>query len=216
MDSLESDLKNYKSLFEEIAQNDNNIYLNKSFQDALQYIDDDTECCCCKVHRRTSNRSFISGGAVTNTKSFNVQTMYNTIWIGEMKNATDYIEYLNETRRVSFSSLNRDNRSNYYNSMVNDSHSPSNEIRGLPTESGKRNHLQVPKLDLPAEHMRRTPEFESISKKIDEIHTLDSSVSSLIYKSIEVHADILVSVQGPCFLYLENSKQYIAAFVRFM
>jgi hypothetical protein len=213
MDSLESDLKNYKSLFEEIAQNDTNIYLDKSFQNIVQYADDDDahndnddECCCCKVHRRENRRksSFISGGAITNTKSFNVP-IYNTIWIGEMKNATDYIEYLNETRRNSFSSLNKDNRSNYYNLMLSDFNSLTScydandsTLSTLTTSSHNRNDdsgknfLQVPKLTVPIDYMRRTPEFECISKKIDEIHTLDSSVSSLIYKSIEVHADILV------------------------
>lgn len=111
MNSHESDLKNYKSLFEEIAQNDSEIYLTKSFHDAIRFgiSDDDsgnnTRCCCCKVHRKqnaselppptsssSSAASFITGGAVTNTKSFNVPTnIYNTIWMGEMKNATDYI-----------------------------------------------------------------------------------------------------------------------------
>src|SRR5690349_10891893 len=109
MSSLESELKNYKSLYDEIAQNDSKIYLNNSISDDIIRYDDETtvQCCCCKVHRR--HNSFIAGGAVT--KPFNI---YNTIWIGEMKNATDYIEYLNETRRNSFSSLNKDNRSNYY------------------------------------------------------------------------------------------------------
>lgn len=218
MDSHGSDLKNYKSLFEEIAQNDSEIYLTKSFQDAIRYSDnnnsstnsgdDDTRCCCCKVHRRqrqTTNQaptSFIAGGAVTNTKSFSVSNnnIYNTIWIGEMKNATDYIEYLNETRRNSFSSLNKDNRSNYYNLMRNESHSLNGysdaTTISVPDNAGDgtKNFLQVPKLELPHEHMRRTPEFIDISKKIDQIHTLDSNVSSLIYKSIEVHADILVRI----------------------
>lgn len=210
MESLGSDLKNYKSLFEEMAQNDSELYLTKSFQDAIRYSDsnnniggnDETRCCCCKVHRRqkqTTNQkptSFIPGGAVTNTKSLNVSTnIYNTIWIGEMKNATDYIEYLNETRRNSFSSLNKDNRSNYYNLMRNESHSlnytdaSSNSTRESHSDETK-NFLQVPKLEI--EHMRRTPEFKDISKRIDQIHTLDANVSSLIYKSIEVHADILV------------------------
>jgi hypothetical protein len=217
MESLGSDLKNYKSLFEEIAQNDSEIYLTKSFQDAIRYSDgnnnngssksgdDEIRCCCCKVHRRQRQNtnqmatSFIAGGAVTNTKSFSVSNnIYNTIWISEMKNATDYIEYLNETRRNSFSSLNKDNRSNYYNLMKNESHSLSGytdastiSVRDSINGRGK-NFLQVPKLELPHEHMRRTPEFEDISKKIDQIHTLDANVSSLIYKSIEVHADILV------------------------
>jgi hypothetical protein len=205
MNSLESDLKNYKSLFEEVAQNDSEIYLTKSFQDAIRYgCDDDssstTRCCCCKVHRKQNANfpptSFIAGGAVTNTKSsFNV---YNTIWMGEMKNATDYIEYLNETRRNSFSSLNKDNRSNYYNLKRNDYHSLNNEGSDASkkdsgiSEGSDRNFLQVPKLNIPPEHMRSTPEFEDISKQIDQIHKLDSNVSSLIYKSIEVHADILV------------------------
>lgn len=224
MNSLESDLKNYKSLFEEIAQNDSEIYLTKSFQDAIRYganSDDDngnsTSCCCCKVHRKqnanklapppptmTTTTTFIAGGVVTNTKSLNVPNIYNQMWISEMKNATDYIEYLNETRRNSFSSLNKDNRSNYYNLMRGDYHSLTtvegvdmmSSIRdsGISSEDGNsgKNFLQVPKLNLPHEHMRKTPEFEDISKKIDEIHTLDSNVSSLIYKSIEVHADILV------------------------
>jgi hypothetical protein len=203
MNSLESDLKNYKSLFEEVAQNDSEIYLTKSFQDAIRYgCDEDstTRCCCCKVHRKQNANfpptSFIAGGEVTNTKSLNV---YNTIWMGEMKNATDYIEYLNNTRRNSFSSLNKDNRSNYYNNLKrSDYHSlnyegsdTSKKDSGISEGSGK-NFLQVPKLNLPPEHMRKTPEFEDISKQIDQIHVLDSNVSSLIYKSIEVHADILV------------------------
>lgn len=192
MDSLESDLKNYKSLFEEIAQNNSEIYLNKSFQDVIQY--DDTTCCCCKIHRR-QNHNFIAGGAITNTKSFNQAPIYNTIWLGEMKNATDYIEYLNETRRNSFSSLNKDNRSNYYNLMRNDLPSHNNDEEQVDTSrESDKNFLQVPKFDKSSEHMRRTPEFDGISKKIDEIHKLDSSVSSLIYKSIEVHADILVRI----------------------
>lgn len=219
MNSHESDLKNYKSLFEEIAQNDSEIYLTKSFHDAIRFgiSDDDsgnnTRCCCCKVHRKqnaselppptsssSSAASFITGGAVTNTKSFNVPTnIYNTIWMGEMKNATDYIEYLNETRRNSFSSLNKDNRSNYYNLMRGDYHSLTTtdgdimSVRdsGISGCEGK-NFLQVPKHILPQDHMRRTPEFKDISKRIDQLQELDSNVSSLIYKSIEVHADILV------------------------
>lgn len=192
MDTMESDLKNYKSLFEEIAQNNSEIYLDKSFQDVIQYADD-TACCCCKIHRR-QNHNFIAGGAITNTKSFNQAPMYNTIWLGEMKNATDYIEYLNETRRNSFSSLNKDNRSNYYNLMRNDlpTHNNDNDDQPDTSRESDKNFLQVPKFDKSSEHMRRTPEFDGISKKIDEIHKLDSSVSSLIYKSIEVHADILV------------------------
>lgn len=193
MDTIESDLKNYKSLFEEIAQNNNEIYLNQSFRDAIRYADD-TTCCCCKIHRR-QNRNFIPGGAVTNTKSFSHHApIYNTIWLGEMKNATDYIEYLNETRRNSFCSLNKDNRSNYYNLVLNDLQSGNfdgDNSRNCSLGNVK-SFLQVPKLDISHEHMRRTPEFVDISKKIDQIHTLDSSVSSLIYKSIEVHADILV------------------------
>lgn len=213
INSLESDLKNYKSLFEEIAQNDSEIYLTKSFQDAIRFgiSDDDsgtnnTRCCCCKVHRKQNatptSASFIPGGAVTNTKSFNVPNIYNTIWMGEMKNATDYIEYLNETRRNSFNSLNKNNRSNYYNLMRGDYHSLTTttttdgdgmSVRdsGISGCEGK-NFLQVPKHNLPHDHMRRTPEFEDISKKIDQLQELDSNVSSLIYKSIEVHADILV------------------------
>jgi uncharacterized protein YcgL (UPF0745 family) len=195
MSSLESDLKNYKSLYEEIAQNDSKIYLNNSITDDIIRYDDDTnaQCCCCKVHRRQN--SFITGGAVTTLKPFNVP-IYNTIWIGEMKNATDYIEYLNETRRNSFSSLNKDNRSNYYKLMLSDYTSLNNEhnsnnssVKNSIDSSG--NFLQVPKQSVD-EHLRRTPEFDDISRRIDQIHTLDSSVSSLIYKSIEVHADILV------------------------
>lgn len=220
MNSLESDLKNYKSLFEEIAQNDSEVYLTKSFHDAIRFgavSDDDNSnnarCCCCKVHRKQNaselppptTASFIPGGAVTNTKSFNVPTtnnIYNTIWMGEMKNATDYIEYLNETRRNSFSSLNKDNRSNYYNLMRGDYHSLTTtdgdvmSVRdsGISGCEGK-NFLQVPKLNLPHEHMRRTPEFKDISMRINQLQELDSNVSSLIYKSIEVHADILVCFQ---------------------
>lgn len=211
MDSLDSDTKNYKSLFEEIAQNDSELYLKKTFEDAVRFSDsnnneqsksgdDDTKCCCCKVHRRQRQNtnqmptSFIAGGEVRSQLSVS-NNIYDTIW----KNATDYIEYLNETRRNSFSSLNKDNRSNYYNLMLNDSHS-LNGYTDAPTISVRdsingANFLQVPKLELPCtEQMRRTPIFEDISKKIDQIHTLDSNVSSLIYKSISVHADILVRI----------------------
>jgi hypothetical protein len=197
MSSLESDLKNYKSLYEEIAQNDSKIYLNNSITDDIIRYDDEAnaQCCCCKVHRRQN--SFITGGAVTALKPFNIP-IYNTIWIGEMKNATDYIEYLNETRRNSFNSLNKDNRSNYYKLMLGDYNSMNNEHanNNKNTEnSNTANFLQVPKISVD-EHLRRTPEFNEISQRIDQIHTLDSSVSSLIYKSIEVHADILVRVNG--------------------
>lgn len=186
MSSLESDSKNYKSLYEEIAQNDSQIYLNNSISDdIIRYAGETTQCCCCKVHRRRN--SFITGGAVT--KPFNIP-IYNTIWIGEMKNATDYIEYLNETRRNSFSSLNKDNRSNYYKLLLGDNNSLNSDLNNN-NNNGTGNFLQVPKLAVD-EHLRRTPEFDDISNKIDQIHALDSSVSSLIYKSIEVHADILV------------------------
>lgn len=193
--SLESDLKNYKSLYEEIAQNDSKIYLNDSISnDIISYVDETAaQCCCCKVHRRQN--SFIAGGAVT--KPFNIP-LYNTIWIGEMKNATDYIEYLNETRRNSFNSLNKDNRSNYYKLMLADNHSLNNDYIAKNNKSSNSvnssgNFLQVPKLT-DDEQLRRTPFQTDISKKIDQIYALDSSVSSLIYKSIEVHADILVRV----------------------
>lgn len=197
--SLESDAKNYKSLYEEIAQNDSKVYLNNSLTDDIIRFDGESdECCCCKVHRRQN--SFIAGGAVT--KPFNIP-IYNTIWVGEMRNATDYIEYLNETRRNSFSSLNKDIRSNYYKLLPPDNHSlndyevkrnysrNSQTSNAITSQSG--NFLQVPKQN--EEYLRRplTPAFEDISRKIDEITTLDSSVSTLIYKSIEVHADILVS-----------------------
>lgn len=190
MSSLESDSKNYKSLYEEIAQNDSQLYLNNSkFDESVSYGDETTECCCCEVHRRR-NSSFIAGGAVT--KTFNIP-IYNTIWIGEMKNATDYIEYLNETRRNSFSSLNKDNRSNYYKLLLDDNHSMNNDSKVCNNNgiSNSGNFLQVPTLHFD-ERLCRTPEFDDISKKIDQIHLLNSSVSSLIYKSIEVHADILV------------------------
>lgn len=200
--SMESNLKNYKSLYEEIAQNDSKIYLNNSITDDIIRYDDEAnaQCCCCKVHRRQN--SFITGGAVTALKPFNIP-IYNTIWIGEMKNATDYIEYLNETRRNSFSSLNKDNRSNYYKLMLGDYNSLNNEhdLNNNNNNSTDKNSidssgnfLQVPKLSID-EHLRRTPEFDDISRRIDQIHTLDSSVSSLIYKSIEVHADILVRMR---------------------
>jgi hypothetical protein len=198
MSSLESDLKNYKSLYEEIAQNDSKIYLNNSITDDIIRYDDEAnaQCCCCKVHRRQN--SFITGGAVTALKPFNIP-IYNTIWIGEMKNATDYIEYLNETRRNSFNSLNKDNRSNYYKLMLGDYNSMNNEHDSNNNKNSENsntgNFLQVPKISID-EHLRRTPEFNEISQRIDQIHTLDSSVSSLIYKSIEVHADILVRVNG--------------------
>jgi hypothetical protein len=196
--SLDSDSKNYKSLYEEIAQNDTKIYLNNSLtDDIIRYVDEAAEqqCCCCKIHRRQN--SFITGGAVT-SKPFNIP-IYNTIWIGEMKNATDYISYLNETRRNSFNSLNKDNRSNYYKLMLSDNNSLNNDYDVNNNSIGSNNNnnnnsgnfLQVPKLKID-DQLRRTPEFDDISKKIDQIHTLDSSVSTLIYKSIEVHADILV------------------------
>ncbi|KAG5682401.1 hypothetical protein PVAND_011754 [Polypedilum vanderplanki] len=199
-DLLDNESKNYKSLFEEVAQNDSQLYLDKSFQNAIRYGNDKAQCCCCKVHRK-QNRHFIPDGAVTNlnpnTKYQNAP-IYNSILMGEMKNATDYIEYLNETRRNSFSSLNKDNRSNYYNSILNGDNqissinyeSMNSEILLIGNESGN-NFLQVPKLEITNEHMRRTPEFIDISNKIDQIHSLDSSVSLLIYKCVEVHADIL-------------------------
>lgn len=187
-DSIESDLKNYKSLkeeiYEEIAQNDSKIYLNKSQSDDIigRFVDEtNSQCCCCKVHRRPN--SFIAGGAVTSVVSrpFNVP-IYNTIWIGEMKNATDYISYLNETRRYSFNSLNKDNRSHYDKLLLGDNNSLKNSTK----------FLQVPKQPID-NYLRKTPEFDEISKKItSEISYLGTSVSSLIYKSIEVHADILV------------------------
>lgn len=183
LSSLESDSKNYKSLFEEIAQNDTTIYLNDSLSDdIIRYVDETTQCCCCKVHRRQS--SFIAGAPVS--KTFNIP-MYNTIWIGEMKNATDYIEYLNETRRNSFNSLNKDNRSNYYKLMLSDEVNSSSK-----TKSRNDNFLQVPTLTANEHQRPLTPEFKDISMKIDQIHTLDQSTNQLIYKAIEVHADILV------------------------
>ena len=197
LSSLESDLKNYKSLYEEFAQNDSKIYLNSSITDDIIRYDDEpnAQCCCCKVHRRQN--SFITGGAVTALKPFNIP-MYNTIWIGEMKNATDYIEYLNETRRNSFSSLNKDNRSNYYNLMLGDYNSMNNEHDTANNSNSNGDSinntgkfLQVPSISVD-KHLKRTPELEDISKRIDQIHMLDSSVSTFIYKSIEVHADILV------------------------
>lgn len=201
--------KNYKSLFDEIAQNDTKIYLTSGFADDLP----SSECCCCRVHRRSS---FVSSTTTATAKSFNIPTLYNSIWISEMKNATDYIEYLNETRRNSFYSLNKDNRSNYYRLLLTDNSAmnttddelnwkkssenltATNEVPRRSSASrhskpnGENRFLQVPKFTID-EQLRRSPELEDISKKIDQIHTLDSSVSTLIYKSIEVHADILVS-----------------------
>lgn len=203
MDSLESERKNYKSLYEEIAQNDSKIYLNNSISDdIIRYVDETTtQCCCCKVHRRQN--SFIAGGAVT--KPFNIP-IYNTIWIGEMKNATDYIEYLNETRRNSFNSLNKDNRSNYYKLMLADNHSLNSDYDARNNNNNSNtsvnsggNFLQVPK-STDDEQLRRSPFQTDISKKIDQIYALDSSVSSLIYKSIEVHADILVRTKSFTFV----------------
>lgn len=202
MTELAIDSKNYKSLFEEIAQNDTKIYLTDGYADDPP----STECCCWRAHRRSS---FVSSNVVASAaKPFNIPTLYNTIWISEMKNATDYIEYLNETRRNSFYSLNKDNRSNYYRLLLTDSSSMNTDDelywrksseniaasnKGSKQRSNNENRfLQVPKITID-EQLRRTPEFEDISKKIDQIHKLDSSVSTLIYKSIEVHADILVS-----------------------
>lgn len=210
---LTIDSKNYKSLFDEIAQNDTKIYLTSGFADDLP----SNECCCCRVHRRSSFVSSNVTPTITTAKSFNIPTLYNSIWISEMKNATDYVEYLNETRRNSFYSLNKDNRSNYYRLLLTDNSSAMNmtddELNWkkinenltatdeVPKRSGASRHskpngenrfLQVPKFTID-EQLRRSPELEDISKKIDQIHTLDSSVSKLIYKSIEVHADILVS-----------------------
>lgn len=192
MDSLDADLKNYKSLYEELAQDDSKIYLNNSITENIRYVDESKCCCCCRIHRRQNTSfSFITGGAVT--KPFNIP-IYNTIWLGEMKNATDYIEYLNETRRNSFNSLNKDNRSNYYKLMLSDYNSLNNDMSDFNNNHTKAsgNFLQVPKLNIDDEHFRHTPEFDDISKKIDQIKHLDTNVSSLIYKSIEVHADILV------------------------
>ncbi|CRK99181.1 CLUMA_CG012484, isoform A [Clunio marinus] len=190
MNSLENESKNYKSLYEEIAQNDSKIYLNSTMTDNfMRYGDETDQCCCCKIHRRQHN-NIIAGGAVT--KAFTIP-IYNTIWIGEMKNATDYIEYLNQTRRNSFISLNKDYRSNFYKLMVCDYNSLNNDITHHNISNNNdidKNLLQVPQLHTD-EELRKTPEFDDISKKIEEINTLDTNVSTLIYKSIEVHADIL-------------------------
>lgn len=190
MSSLENDLKNYKSLYEEIAQNDSKMYLNDETDNIARSDENSTECCCCKVHGRRN--SFIAGGAIT--KSPFTIPIYNTIYISEMKNATDYIEYLNETRRNSFNSLNKDNRSHYYKLMLTDSHYNDYDVNNNSViTSQSKNLLQVPNKNAD-DFLRRplTPQFKDISKKIEQIHKLDSSVSSLIYKSIEVHADILV------------------------
>lgn len=204
LSSLESDSKNYKSLFEEIAQNNTKIYLDNP-HDLIRYVDESHDdktqrCCCCKVHRR-------------NSSLVNKIPIYNTIFISEMKNATDYLEYLNETRRNSFNSLNRDNRSNYYRLLLSDAN--SNDLTMKRNECNHKqttDFLQVPKINVD-EQLRRTPEFEDISKKIDQIHTLDSSCSALIIKSIEVHADILVSESEITFLKLFG---YLILLIRLM
>lgn len=43
---------------------------------------------------------------------------------------------------------------------------------------------------------RRTPDFHdnNITRKINEVDLLDNNVNSLIFKTVEVHADILVNI----------------------
>lgn len=219
MNSLETDLHNYKSLYEEIAQEDNNYLQNNTISTSK---DGDEQCCCCNVHRRENNlyNSTITTGttttatttiitsstSTTSRKSFSSYNyydkmpIYNSIWLGEMRNATDYIEYLNKTRRNSNYTNNNNNgssshqankdRSNYYKLSASDYNS-LNHDNDMNNNCNSSNFLQVPKLTMD-EELRRTPEFDDIYRKISEINQLDYSVSALIYKSIEVHADILV------------------------
>ncbi|CAO1385056.1 unnamed protein product [Diamesa hyperborea] len=212
MNSLETDLHNYKSLYEEIAQEDNNYLQNNTISNP-KYGDE--QCCCCNVHRRENNLYNSTATATTTTATTTTTTMtsrksfssynyydkmpiYNSIWLGEMRNATDYIEYLNKTRRNSnYTNNNNGNsshqpnkdRSNYYKLSTSDYNS-LNHDNDMNNNCNSSNFLQVPKLTMD-EELRRTPEFDDIYRKISEINQLDNSVSALIYKSIEVHADIL-------------------------
>ena len=128
-----------------------------------------------------------------------------------MKNAADYCEYLNTKRRNSFNNITNaniinsnkcnkqiNNQANYYQISVDDYSSIENEIRDpLPhpsltknqSKQSNNNFLTVPQMD----DLRKTPEFDDIARKINQINLLDNSVGTLIYKAIEVHADILVS-----------------------
>lgn len=214
MNSLETDLHNYKSLYEEIAQEDNNYLQNNTISNT-KYSDE--QCCCCNVHRRENNLYNSTATATTTTTTMTLTTttttsrkssfssynyydkmpIYNSIWLGEMRNATDYIEYLNKTRRNSNNNngnashqANKD-RTNYYKLSTSDYHSLNHDNDMNNNCNSSSNFLQVPKFTMD-EELRRTPEFDDIYRKISEINHLDNSVSALIYKSIEVHADILV------------------------
>ena len=211
MNSLETDLHNYKSLYEEIAQEDNSYLLNNTISNP-KYGDE--QCCCCNVHRRENNlynstvtatTTMTTMTTTTSRKSFSSYNyydkmpIYNSIWLGEMRNATDYIEYLNKTRRnSSYTNNNNGNSShqpnkdcsNYYKLSTSDYNS-LNHDNDMNNNCNSSNFLQVPKMTMD-EELRRTPEFDDIYRKISEINQLDNSVSALIYKSIEVHADILV------------------------
>lgn len=226
MNSLETDLHNYKSLYEEIAQEDNNYLQNNTISNSKY---DDEQCCCCNVHRRENNlyNSTVTATTTTTTMTLTTPTtsrkssfssynyydkmpIYNSIWLGEMRNATDYIEYLNKTRRNSNNNngnashqANKD-RSNYYKLSTSDYNSLNHDNDMNNNSNSSSNFLQVPKLTMD-EELRRTPEFDDIYRKISQINQLDNSVSALIYKSIEVHADILVRqtfalTNPPCLL----------------
>lgn len=129
-----------------------------------------------------------------------------------MKNAADYELYLNTKRRNSFNNITNANivnsnkcnkhinkNTNYYKISVDDYGSNENEMNdslqvfSMSTNLLKKpnsNFLSVPQLT--DDDLRKTPEFDDIARKINQINLLDNSVGNLIYKAIEVHADILV------------------------
>lgn len=130
--------------------------------------------------------------------------IYDNFWLGEQRNATDYIEYLNRIRRNSMpqigASFGNNVHFNYYQISITDFSitkengflNCNNSINNKNINISSDNYLKVPRIY--DEELRKTPDFSDISKKISEINLLDTSVSSLIYKSIEVHAEILVMI----------------------
>lgn len=130
-----------------------------------------------------------------------------------MKNAADYELYLNTKRRNSFNNITNANfinsnkcnkhiskNTNYYQISVDDYGGNDNETNdSLQASSMTTDRLRTPNnnfLSVPQltdDDLRKTPEFDDIARKINQINLLDNSVGTLIYKAIEVHADILVS-----------------------
>lgn len=214
MNDTSPNLHNYKSLFEEIAQTDNSYLFDDSEYYNSKIM---AKCYCCKLQSTTKPNNNINKNKVKHESNLNVNNsevfkmdyekmpVYSSILIHEMRNATDYLEYLNRIRRNSSHSLgysvnsNMDNNHlsanynqvNYYQISVSDYSTPlDNEKSPIRVSGGDNNFLKVPKFF--DEEMRKTPELQDIKRKVHEIDQLDNSVSALIYKSIEVHADILV------------------------